>query len=304
MDEQENINIGDISKSELSNIILNIILVNADVRPAFLLQPSNLKEATGKDKKTAFILSKLRDNFPELKYTEDYEIYQGIIISKKDYSGRGGHGRGQIISLNEMGRILGYPCYRDFEDLDRTKLTYVYDVIVVFTNGEKEQLIVNIGKDREKLKEFKDFAKSAEYVLKNCDFKDIYNTVFGGAEEKQVSSVYVELYTLIPIEHIIDKIITKRADEPLSKIYENEILNYFYNMNFSMNFQEFYKYNMQYDNMIHNGILLGLLLNKKNDTVSAFSPIQRFPIEEQRLYRITEQWEKDLMQLFTITKKR
>ena len=78
--------------------IINLILVNEGVRPAMLLQPQDHGEATGADPKTKKILDAMKIEFPNLIYSENYQIYQGIIISKVNYND-------QTISLEKMGEI-------------------------------------------------------------------------------------------------------------------------------------------------------------------------------------------------------
>jgi hypothetical protein len=89
------------------DVILNCILVNETVRPAMLVQPQDYGEATGKDPKTKSILEVIKRHFPQLLHSKNYKTYQGIIISKTDYNG-------EQISLERMGKILGYPCYKNF----------------------------------------------------------------------------------------------------------------------------------------------------------------------------------------------
>ena len=45
---------------------INCVLVNTDVRPAFLIQPADYREATSNDPKTRAIVSAIRRTFPDL----------------------------------------------------------------------------------------------------------------------------------------------------------------------------------------------------------------------------------------------
>ena len=38
--------------------------------------------------KTKSIIEKIKEKFPNLLFSEDYEIYQGVIISKNNYNGK------------------------------------------------------------------------------------------------------------------------------------------------------------------------------------------------------------------------
>ena len=64
---------------------INLLLVKEGIRPAFLLQPADYGEATGKDEITSSILREIRKVFPDLKFSEKYKRYQGILISKTDF---------------------------------------------------------------------------------------------------------------------------------------------------------------------------------------------------------------------------
>ena len=46
-----------------------------------------------------------------------------------------------------MGKILGYPCYKDFEKLNREKPLFTLELIVSYNNNEI-QLFANVCKDK------------------------------------------------------------------------------------------------------------------------------------------------------------
>ena len=81
-------------------VLLNCILVMEDIRPSLMVQPIDYKEVNGKDPKTSKILSKIKELFPELIHSEEYEMYQGVLISKTSYDGR------KDIDVHEMGKLL------------------------------------------------------------------------------------------------------------------------------------------------------------------------------------------------------
>ena len=88
------------------SILVNAILVQNNLRPAFLVQPINYNEYSfEKRERTNQILKELLEQFPELLQTE---CSSGIIISKQSYST-------EIISTSaRLGEILGYPSAKDF----------------------------------------------------------------------------------------------------------------------------------------------------------------------------------------------
>ena len=112
------------SSKEIVNI-LNAILVNERVRSAMLVQPQDYKERTGTDPITLSIVNKIKRLFPELYSIDKYETYQGTIISKKPYDGDKA-----TISLGKMGKILGYPCFNDYETLNREEPLYDLQLVV------------------------------------------------------------------------------------------------------------------------------------------------------------------------------
>lgn len=113
------------SKQKDIENILNAILVKEGVRPAMLIQPADYGEATGTDKKTSSIVNAIIKLFPNLVSSDDYQDYQGTIISKQSYDGTD-------ISLNRMGEILGYPCFSDFETLNREEPLFKLDLKVSY----------------------------------------------------------------------------------------------------------------------------------------------------------------------------
>jgi len=263
------------------NVLMNCILVKERVRPALLVQPIDYDENTGKEPKTKQILESIKTLFPELLHSEDY---QGILISYEDYNGK-------EIDLQEMGRILGYPCYADFGSIDKDAFSYAVDITVLLENGERVQLFANVCKDTSKESEFESIAKAADAVLK----KEEYTAMF----KSPIKMVNVEVDETIPVKAIINKIIKK---EKLPENYIWQINNIFYNFGFSFEFQDFFLEHFQKENPVHNGILLSLLLNERNNTLSAFYPLQRFPDEEIEVTETTTAWEKDLKDILLRTK--
>lgn len=107
----------------------NCILVQKDVRPAFMIQPPDYRERIYSDPITSKKLSFIQSQFPDL-----YQIITnwGIIISKnKIYID-------DIKSDKDIGEILGYPCSKDFEYIDQNKdsiQTFSYNIIVKMKNS-------------------------------------------------------------------------------------------------------------------------------------------------------------------------
>ena len=265
--------------------VLNAILVNENVRPAMLVQPANYNEATGKDPKTKSIIEAITKHFPTLLLSEDYQTYQGVIISKTQYNS-------QEISLERMGEILGYPCYKDFNAIDPTHISYSIDVYVKLKNSnETIEIFSNICKDETNIEKFKTFAEKAKIALNKTEYKSILNGL-------EIDKVVVEIEKIIPTQAIINKLINNIQ---LQQDELNKVQNILFNFGFSMEMQLYFLEKFQYNNPIHKGILLSLLTNEVNNTLSPFTPLQNYPEEKTQVYKIIEAWEKELIDILERT---
>jgi hypothetical protein len=258
--------------------ILNAILVQEGIRPAMLVQPADYNEATEKDPKTASILKNIKKYFPELIHSSHYEVYQGTIISKIKYNGH--------IDLTDMGRILGYPCYKDFK-MDRNEITYGVSIYISINNVEY-QVISNLCKTKEKHYEFEAMTKHIRQVLPK------YTELIG-----EVQSVTTKIDTIIPTQYIIHKLIHKL---PITKEDQNAIQTILFNFGFSVDFQFYFIDNFQYKNQVHRGILLSLLMMEKNYTLSPFFPLQKYPKQNKQVKEILHAWELELKEVIGKTK--
>lgn len=272
-----------IKDIEIDNI-LNAILVNENIRPAMLVQPADYNEVKGTDKKTLTIVNGIKKIFPDLYLTDKYEVYQGTIISKKKLYDN------KFITLDDMGKILGYPCYKDFEKLNREKPLFTLELIVSYNNNNEIQLFANVCKDKKTLKKFNLIAKKAYEALTNKKYKNILEGI-------NINKVYVNLENIIPTQSIINKLMTNK------KLTEEEIdtiINILYNLGFS---DKLLEYKFEYNNKIHKGILLDLLLKEKYDILSPFYPLQEYPEQKKEVEEITKKLENALIDILNKTKK-
>jgi hypothetical protein len=249
----------------------NLRLVDANVRPAMLIQPADYKEATGNDPRTKSILDSIRRRYPDLILSEQYETYQGILVSKQGYDG-------QDISLERMGEILGYPCFREFQE---TPL-YSIHVNVHTTNGMAE-LFAN-GSTSDSIEAFQAFAKQATQVLQ---------------QDESFQRISIVVHPLVPTQTMIDHMLQGK-DLTLTEL--DHLQNVLFNFGFSMDLQYYVMDQVQYDNPVHRGILLSLLVREKNDTLSPFFPLQKYPTQRKQVDEITLAWEADLIYLFEKSK--
>lgn len=264
--------------------ILNAILVNENIRPAMLVQPIDFKERKGTDKKTLTIVNGIKKLFPNLYLTDNYQTYQGTIISKKKLSLDN-----QFISLSKMGKILGYPCYKNFENLNIDNNLFELGLIVSYNNNLEIHLFVNVCENKQKLNKFNLIAQKAFDVFTNGKYKHILKDI-------NINKVYVNVENIISTQSIIDKLITNKK---ITEEEKEKIIDILYNCGFSDNLSE---YEFQFNNKIHKGILLDILLKEKYDILSPFYPLQKYPIQEKKIEDITIELENALIQILNKTK--
>jgi len=263
---------------EIGNI-LNAILVNEGVRSAMLIQPSDYKERTGTDTKTLSIVNKIKKLFPDLVSSDNYTTYQGTIISKKSFDGK---------VIENMGKILDYPCFNDFETLNRDEPLFDLQLKVSYNDTEL-QLFNNICKDKKTVDKFNSLSTKAFRALTNKKYNGILNGI-------KINKVYVNIELIIPTQHIINKLITKKN---LSKEEIYVIIGVLYNMGFS---DKLLEYEIQYNNPIHKGILLDILVKSKHDVLSPFYPLQEYPKQQKVVDKITIELENALIEILDKTK--
>lgn len=243
-------------------MLLNLILVREGLRPAFLLQPAEFMEATGKDPQTKSVMAKIRKQFPDLKQSEDYTTYQGVIIAKKSYNGR------KDISLQEMGRILGYPCAGDFGGETPVGMSVIVDLKNPATGRDylPLTLIANACADESKKAEFEAFCRKAEKILRGKDAR----ALLGG--DYDVKGVRLEVETAVSEETVIDALVTGTALKPDEK---DKLSNAIFNMGFPLDAQFAVEDNFDPANPFHRGLVAGLLLISKHDRAAPFYPVQK-----------------------------
>lgn len=265
--------------------ILNAILVNENIRPAMLVQPIDYNERKGTDKKTLTIVNGIKKLFPDLYLTDNYQNYQGTIISKKKLSLDN-----EFISLEKMGKILGYPCYKNFQNFNRDNNLFALELIVSYNNNIEIQLFANVCENNQTLNKFNLIAQKAFDIFTSGKYKNILKGI-------NINKVYVNVENIIPTQSIINKLITNKK---ITEEEKDKIINILYNCGFSDNLS---KYDFQYNNKIHKGILLDILLKEKYDTLSPFYPLQTYPIQQKEIESITIELENGLIEILNKTKK-
>lgn len=264
------------------SITLNAILVNENIRPAMMIQPIDY----GKKTKTNKMIDFIKHYFPNLIFSENYEDYQGIIVSKTNYNER------TDISSGVMGQLLGYPCFQDFDHIDSKKISYNIDVNVELEDGTILQLFANKCLDKTKIDEFNDFVVEAKIAFAKEEYKGVLGI--------EVKNVFLTVEQNIPTQIIIDDIV---ENKPLDEDKMKKIKNIMYNFGFSTSFLLFIDKNFQYTNLVHRGILLGLLMNEMNNLLSPFLPLHKYLEQDKQVHKMIEDWEKDLTRVLERTKQ-
>ncbi len=254
-------------KPTLFGYIANAILVNENIRPVVYIEDGT-------------IIEPIKKLFPKLIYSD---FFGSVLVSKKK------HANAEEMSPNNFGKLLGYPCYSDFENLNREIPYYSIEIIVNYDNNKNAQLFANVCKDTKNLNKFKSIAKKAEKVFQKDEYKKMLKPI-------KINSVYVKTEIDIPILYLINRLISKKK---LSKIEKSKINDYLYNIGTS----KIANYDFQYNNKIHRGLLIELLLRENYHIISNEYLSLIFSSNERKEYKkFNLEYEKSLLQILDKTR--
>ena len=263
---------------------LNLILVNEYIKPAFLIP-----ESICNNKSHPQLLSEITNAFPLLKQSIHYKIYDGVIISHNDYSDY----NGSSVSLQNIGVLLGYPFYENFNNTTNNYNTYTINVKVKLKNGVSENLFSNICHHitDDIIESFNICVETAMDAF----HKEKYITLMG---ETAVIDIYTEIIQNISEDTIIEKLMNnnKLEDYDFEKIQHILI-----HLKFTHNFQIFFNSYFQESNNIHKGILIGLLLNSKHNLLSQNQELDNYKEKSNDIQNIVNQWEQKLTHILQET---
>lgn len=262
-------------------LMINCILVQNDVRPAFLIQPADYSEATSSDPKTSAMIAGIRRYFPNLILSE---ISGETLVSKRAYV------EADIKTDVDMGTIIGYPCAKDYpyiREHQNTIKTTTIDIIAHLLPGgntDRLQILAYVCLNDSQYTAAKKFAADCERVLKS-------SPIVGAI----ISSVEAELKVNVPVSLLIEKFV-----HGVKKFNDDEhyaITNYIANLGFD----NIHKFRMDYSNPVHRGIIIALLTLYKNNPLSAFYPLQDH-VEGDESNRINSIFELELINIFSAVK--
>lgn len=258
---------------------MNCVLVQHDVRPAFLIQPADYREATSKDPKTKKKILAIQEIFPELVIS----IINGeALVSKKAYTSS------NFRENKDMGDALGYPCADDYAyTLEHKDEPSVGISIYVTLKDEKPiQLLANACKDEKKTEHFTVLARKADAVFKSDPrLKD------------RIVSVDARVDHIVPTKFVLQKLL---RNEKLNENEEYQLRNEIANLGFQdENYLADYEY--QFNNPTHRGILISLMTLTMNNPMEPFWPLQ-FRREGAKVDAINNQWGVELVRVLNETR--
>jgi hypothetical protein len=257
--------------------LLNVILVNENVRPAFLFQPIDHHESSLNGEKSKQILKDIKNKFPNLIH---YETFQGILIVKPET-------KVNISLINssceEMGKFLGYPCWEGFDNVD-SSIETIYSVDVnVKINTTIIQLFANVCKD------FYPFQQQYEDIAKQA------KSAFEMHPHLNITDVFIEVTKYPSINSIIDKLV---RFENIDVHDKTAISNIFYNACFTKLDSIYF----DMENYLHRGILIGILLKEKHCLLEPFFPLKPDSIEYKETCNISKNLENDIINILNNSK--
>jgi hypothetical protein len=254
------------------NILTNALLVHHNLRPSFLIQPIDYGEFFEKRDKTNKILDMIKLKYPNLHHTE---CNQGILISKQSYTSA-------IFYTDErLGEILGYPSAKDFEYIlnNPDEPSATISVSVYNVNCIPVQILANRCK--------------IENISRDKQYFENIATEFAKITDSD-NRLIIKVDITIPIKSIINKLFNNNT---LNENEKFEVNNSIWNLGM----EKLNEYPFDYTNHIHKGIVLTLLSYCNNTTLSPFYPLQNYPTEMEKVNKITEKWEQEMLKILDST---
>jgi hypothetical protein len=267
---------------------INTILVEKGGRKAFMIQPPDYNERTAKDNITKQKLEIIHKYFPNLHQTiTDW----GIIITKYKLNPN------SIKDDSDIGKILGYPCYKEYNKV-RTSInnTFAFDIIVNLKSS------ANLKNYKNKIILFTDRCLDKSTYIEHETIKNKIENILKKDEVigNLLESVELGFDTVINVNVLLSKI---KSNKKLNKEEMDELLNLLYNLGFSIELQ-FAVSDLDMDNPFNRGIISTLLTYYMNNPLEAFFPLQQFPEHHTILFKKEQEWEKSLIQLLIPKKKK
>jgi len=266
---------------------MNCVLVQADVRPAFLIQTANYMKYSIPYIQRLIELKKegITHYFPELRVSpvgkKQNDLFDGYLVSKRPYTGA------EITSDEQMGTILGYPCAAEYEYVTTHKdeSSVAIELLVTLKSGDDIQLMAYVCKDDRTFASATDLAARMEETL----LKDPLLTT-------KIESVTAKKQIVVPVKAILARLI---GGQPLTGDEEYELRNQIGNIGFED--ESLFEYAYQYNNPVHRGILISLMVYLDNDIMDPFYPLQHHK-EHADVQAKINVWGKELARVLDATR--
>lgn len=250
-------------------------LVQNNARPAYLLDQCNCSSHQNNTNgwfskimnisglfsihNDCVVHSSIKKWFPEL--TETYMQGIGRFISKDKIQ------VANIHSNDDIGRILGYPAWNGFDNLNRNEIYYSFGIQITFKNFPNQYShlfqpisIINNASANDITDEMEIIRKKVEYVLKSKAPEKllVYIAEF-------IDTITIEKTIHFPIKYLINKLFN---NEILLEEEKTEIRTIIWNiMTSNYNISD---YDFEWHNQIHIGIIISLLLRHDYDELEPF----------------------------------
>lgn len=237
---------------------VNCILVSGGLRTCYLMQPIDYKEYDNNGPITKAKIEKIEELFPNLNIFNDYP---GVIFSVKERL------RGPFYAL------LDYPC-----DLDVNTQPYGYSIVCYTTTGKFY------------LYSFR--APDESYKEETMERVNLYREFL--MEDPRTRMWFAGMELLVEKHLSEDECISNILKGSIDSNTVKEIVNYLENLGFER-YQKILNL-MDWNNKIHIGIIVGLLMNYKNNPLRPFFPLQDYPTKFNEVNSITQEWENSLIQ--------
>lgn len=234
---------------------LQCALINANVRKSWLVEKHNLS-----------FLRQMLKTFPKLK--KSFTNF-GIIISHNKYN--------KIKNETELGNILGYPCFEDFQhiinsDCDAFLISLKYET----SNNEICEIFVNRSLNLNKLDEFTIIAENAQKIVQNDNFL-----------LKNIKKIYIETSCTFGIETIKKSIIENNMNKEIMAGFINCLWNDEYS-------DKILNFKYDFNNNTHKIVALMMLTDYKN------SLLKFTEITENEYKKIMDQKSSDILKILSL----
>lgn len=250
---------------------LNAFLVNAGVRNAMLLQPTDYNETRSTDPISAGKLAAIAAAFPALIIST---IRDETVISTRAYT------EADIRSKADMGRVLGYPCGDEFEALRSDDPRIRIDIWITLTTGRRLQLFAYVCR-----------SDNAAAFTTATHFAEAAKVAFQAnpLTASLVARVEATSRTIFNEIYLMNRLLSGGLREE----HRDQVIDYIWNLGL----ENAGRYRYDFVNPVHRGIMIGLLSVSAHNPSVPFFPLQYRP-EKAAVDEITANLDAELERVF------